>query len=56
MSWERLKSVFEIRSFLGLVGYYMRFIEDLSRLAAPMTILTRNEFKFEWNDLCEEAF
>ena len=32
MSWERSKSVFEIRSFLGLVGYYRRFIEDLSQL------------------------
>ena len=41
MSWERTKSVFEIRSFLGLVGYYRRFIEDFSRLAAPMTKLTR---------------
>ena len=41
MSWERQKSVFEIRSFLGLVGYYRRFIEDFSRLAVPMTRLTR---------------
>ena len=56
MSWERPKSVFEIRSFLGLVGYYRRFIEDFSRLAAPMTRLTRKEVKFEWNDLCEKAF
>ena len=46
MSWEILKSVFEIRSFLELVGYYRRFIEDLSRLAAPMTKLTRKEVKF----------
>ena len=55
-SWERPKSVFEIHGFLGLAGYYRRFIEDFSRLAAPMTRLTRNEVKFEWNDLCEKAF
>ena len=37
MSLERQKSVFEIRSFLGLARYYKKFIEDFSRLAAPMT-------------------
>ena len=36
MSWEISKSVFEIHSFLGLAWYYRRFIEDFSRLAAPM--------------------
>ena len=41
MSWERPKSVFEIGSFLGLVGYYRQFIEDFSRLAVPMTRLTQ---------------
>ena len=56
MSWERPKSVFEIRSFSGLVGYYIRFIEDFSRLTAPMTRLTWKGVKFEWNDLCEKAF
>ena len=56
MSWERSKSVFETRSFLGLARYYRRFIKDFSRLAAPMTRLTRKEVKFEWNDLCERAF
>ena len=56
MSWERLKSVFKIHSFLGLVGYYKIFIEDFSRLAAPKTRLTRKKVKFEWNDLCEKAF
>ena len=53
MSWERPKSVFEIRSFLGLAGYYRRFIEDFSRLAALMTRLTRKEVKFWWDDSCE---
>ena len=47
MSWERPKSIFEIRSFLGLAGYYRRFIEDFSRLAVPMTRLTRKEVKFD---------
>ena len=56
ISWERPKSVFEIHSFLGLAGYYSRFIEDFSRLAAPMTRLTWKEVKFDWDDRCEEAF
>ena len=38
MSWERPKLVFVIRSFLRLAGYYRRFIEDFSRLAAPMSL------------------
>ena len=56
MSWERPKSIFEIRSFLGLAGYYRRFIEDFSRIAALMTRLTRKEVKFDLYDRCEEAF
>ena len=56
MSWERPKSVFEICSFLGLSGYYRRFIEDFSRIAAPMTRLTRKKVNFEWDDRCDEAF
>ena len=53
MIWERPKSIFKILGFLGLAGYYKRFIEDFSWLAAPMARLTRNEVKFKWNDLCE---
>ena len=56
MSWERSKLVFEIRNFLGLVGYYRRFIEDFSWLATPMIRLTRKGVKFKWDDLCEKAF
>ena len=56
MSWERPNSVFEIRSFLGMAGYYRIFIEDFSRLATPMMRLTQKEVKFDWDDRCEEAF
>ncbi|GFY91098.1 hypothetical protein Acr_07g0012940 [Actinidia rufa] len=53
MNWERLKTVFEIRNFLSLAGYYRRFVEDFSRLAAPMTRLTRKGIRFIWNDACD---
>ena len=56
MSWEILKSVFEIHNFLGLVGYCRRFIKDFYQLAASMTRLTRKEVKFQWNDPCEKAW
>ena len=56
MSWERPNSVFKIRSFLGLAGYYRKFLKDFSRLDGHMTKLTQNEVNFEWNDLCERAF
>ena len=56
MSWERPKSIFEIRSFLGLAGYYRQFIKDYFRLAAHITRLTLKGVKFEWDDLCEKAF
>ena len=56
MRWERPKSVFEICSFLGLAGYYRRFIENFSRIACPMTRLTRKGVSFDWNDKCEESF
>ena len=56
MSWERPKSAFKIHSFLGLTRYYWRFIEDFSRLVAPLMRLTQKEVKFEWNDQCEKAF
>ncbi|WJZ83992.1 hypothetical protein VitviT2T_003625 [Vitis vinifera] len=54
--WQRPTNVFEVRSFLGLAGYYRRFVEDFSRIAAPMTRLTRKWVKFDWNEECENAF
>ena len=46
----------EIRSFLGLAGYYHRFVENFSRIAMPLTKLMRKNVKFVWNDDCEAAF
>ena len=56
MSWKRPKSVFEIHSFLRLIGYYKRFNKDFSMLATPLMRLTQKEIKFEWNNPCEKAF
>ena len=56
MKWEQPKTVFEVRSFLGLAGYYRRFIENFARIASPMTRLTRKGVSFDWNDECEESF
>ena len=55
-TWVQPTNAFEIRSFLGLAGYYRRFVQDFARLAAPMTRLTRKGVKFEWSDACERAF
>ena len=43
LNWDRPRNVMEIRSFLGLAGYYRRFVENFSRIAAPMTKLTRKK-------------
>ncbi|GJW13137.1 putative reverse transcriptase domain-containing protein [Tanacetum coccineum] len=50
------KTPMEIRQFLGLVGYYRRFIEGFSKIAKPMTKLTQKGVKFNWGDKQEAAF
>ncbi|GJX10533.1 putative reverse transcriptase domain-containing protein [Tanacetum coccineum] len=54
--WTSPKSPTEIRQFLGLAGYYRRFIEGFSKIAKPMTKLTQKKVKFEWGDKQETAF
>ncbi|XP_016172671.1 uncharacterized protein LOC107615068 [Arachis ipaensis] len=56
MEWERPMMVTEVRSFLGLAGYYRRFIHRFSQIALPMTKLTRKEIPFVWTAECEESF
>nr|GEX35736.1 putative reverse transcriptase domain-containing protein [Tanacetum cinerariifolium] len=54
--WTSPKSPTKIRQFLGLAGYYRRFIEGFSKVVRPMTKLTQRKVKFEWGDKQEAAF
>jgi hypothetical protein len=54
--WLVPKNVIEVKSFMGLAGYYIRFIAGFSRIAHPITSLQRKEKKFEWTEECERSF
>ncbi|GJV37424.1 putative reverse transcriptase domain-containing protein [Tanacetum coccineum] len=54
--WASHKTPTKIRQFLGLVGYYRRFIEGFSKITKPMTKLTQKKVAFEWGDKPEAAF
>ena len=54
--WNPPKNPSEIRSFLGLAGYYRRFVQDFSKIATPLTKLTRKDEKFIWGEDQERAF
>jgi hypothetical protein len=56
LEWKQSQNVTDIRSFLGLAGYYRRFIENFSKIAKPMTKLLKNGVKFERSQAYEEAF
>ena len=50
--WKQPQNVSEIRSFLGLAGYYRTFIENFSKISKPMTELTKKGVEFKWTDAC----
>src|SRR4051812_7971372 len=54
--WNAPTTVGEIHSFLGLAGYYRRFIENFSKIARPMTVLLKKDTKFVWTEECEASF
>jgi hypothetical protein len=56
LSWNAPTSVDDIQSFLGLAGYYLRFIEGFSKISKPMTELLEKDKKFEWTSACEASF
>ena len=52
IEWKPPRNVTEVRSFLGLVGYYRRFIKGFSMIAALMTRLLQKNVGFEWSEKC----
>ena len=54
--WPAPKDVTDVRSFMGITGYYRRFIEGFSRIANPITSLKKKGKKFDWNQKCEDHF
>jgi hypothetical protein len=56
LDWELPKSVHQVRSFLGLAGYYRRFILNFSKISKPVTELLKKGTKYVWSKECDEAF
>jgi hypothetical protein len=56
LSWKTPAIVSDIRSFLGLAGYYRRFIEGFSKISKPMTELLEKDKQFRWMPACESSF
>lgn len=54
--WPVPKNVHDVRSFLGLVNYFRKFIKDFASLAVPMTNLTRAKHPWDWSERCEQSF
>ena len=55
-NWKRPATVSENRSFMGLAGYYRRFVQGFSSILGPLTRLTRKNMPFIWDDKCEVSF
>ena len=56
MKWPTPRNVMDVRYFMGLAGYYRRFIGGFSKVAHAITSLQKNEIKFKWTSKCEESF
>jgi len=56
VEWPKPTNITEVRSFLGLAGYYRRFVKDFLKIAAPLTQLLRKNLNFEWTKECEASF
>jgi hypothetical protein len=56
VNWPVPKKLREVRGFLGLCGYYRRFVENFSKVAAPLHALTKKNQTFHWSNDCQQSF
>ena len=56
VNWKPPRNVTKVRSFLGLAGYYRRFVKGFYVIASPITKLLQKRVKFEWTDTCQVSF
>jgi hypothetical protein len=56
LEWKPPTTVHQVHSFLGMAGYYRRFIPDFSKVSKPITELLKNQVKFIWSHECEKSF
>jgi hypothetical protein len=56
LEWKPPTTIHQVRSFLGLAGYYCRFILYFYKIVKPITGLLKNDTKFNWSSKCNEAF
>ena len=55
-NWPPCKNLTEVRSFMGICGYYRRFVKNFSAIAAPLFNLMKKDVQFVWDDQCQSAF
>ena len=56
VNWKPPTNVSEVLSFLGLAGYYRKFVEGFSKIEIPLSNLLKKDQKFEWSDTCQHSF
>ena len=55
-NWPRPLTAMDIRSFLGLMGYYRRFVDGFASISSALSTWTQKCKKFEWSEACERSF
>ena len=56
MNWKPPTNVSKVRSFLGLAGYYKKFVKGFSKITTPLINLLKKDHKFEWSNTFQHSF